>query len=473
MELDINLDLKNKSISLRNIITISFLTIIALTILSITIFVTKAFESEFGKYVDDSNKSEVNHLINFDLNNIYKDKTWNTHLIKRLAEDSIEKGVVLEVYDKNNQLIYGILEDEKSESNEILNNIRKNMESIEENWTPKLEEYKVAIYNENNNKVGYAQISYYESLYYMENDIMFLNIINSFMKVISLISIGSALLIALIISKSISSSIENVSYKAKNMSDGKYNDKVEYNSKIKEVKELIQSINKLSYKLNEQELLRKRITTDVAHELRTPLTSIQGHLDCMIDGIWEATPERLNSIREETLRLSNLVGQLRLLSKYDRENNLVNKIQVNLKEFIQHFIYNYEGDALSKNINITYDLKEIYINIDKEQFSQVLSNLLSNAIKYTNVRGEIYIKAYEDDNNVVISIEDNGIGIPQNDIKFIFERFYRVDKSRDKETGGIGIGLSIVKSIVDGHNGQIYVKSEMNKGTEFIIILPK
>ena len=99
------MDLKNKSISLRNIIIISFLTIIVLTILSITIFVGKAFESEFGKYVDESNKSEVNHLINFDLNNIYKEKNWDVHLIKKLAEDSIEKGIVLEVYNKNNKLI--------------------------------------------------------------------------------------------------------------------------------------------------------------------------------------------------------------------------------------------------------------------------------------------------------------------------------------------------------------------------------
>lgn len=467
------MDLKNKSISLRNVIIISFLTIIVLTILSITIFVTKTFESEFGKYVDDSNKSEINHLINFDLNNIYKDKTWDTYLIRKLAEDAIEKGVVLEVYDKNNQLIYGILEDGKSESNQILNEIRENMESIEENWTPKLRKYKVDIYNEINNKVGYAQISYYESLYYMENDIMFINIINDFIKIISLVSIGSVLLIALIISKSISSSIENVSFKAQNMSDGKYNDKLVYNSKIKEVKGLVESINKLSYQLNEQELLRKRITTDVAHELRTPLTSIQGHLDCMIDGIWEVTPERLNSIREEALRLSNLVGQLKVLSKYDMESNVLNRSKVNLKEFIQYFIYNYEGDILSKNISITCDLKEIYTNIDKEQFSQVLANLLSNAIKYTNVNGKIHIKAYEDCDNVIISIKDNGIGIPQNDIKSIFERFYRVDKSRDKETGGIGIGLSIVKSIIDVHNGSIYVKSKINKGTEVVIKLPK
>ena len=466
------MDLKNKSISLRNIIIISFLIILVLTILSISIFVRKAFESEFGKYVDDSNKSEVNHLINFDLNNIYKDKEWNVHLIKKLAEDSIEKGIILEVYDKNNQLVYGILEDEKSESSEILNNIRKNMESIEENWTPKLEEYKVDIFNEEDDNMGYAQISYYESLYYMENDIMFLNIINKFIQVISIISMASVIVISWIISKSISSSVENISIKAKNMSDGKYNDKLKYNSNIREVKALVESINKLSYKLNEQELLRKRITTDVAHELRTPLTSIQGHLDCMIDGIWEATPERLNSIREETLRLSNLVGQLRILSKYDSESNMLNKSKVNLKEFIQKFVYNYEGDALSKEIKITYDLEEIYINIDKEQFSQVLANLLSNSIKYTNINGKIHIKAYEYCNNVIISIKDDGIGIPQNDINFIFERFYRVDKSRDKETGGIGIGLSIVKSIVNAHNGNIVVNSEVNNGTEFVITLP-
>ena len=466
------MDLKNKSISLRNIIIISFLTILVLTILSISIFVRKAFESEFGKYVDDSNKSEVNHLINFDLNNIYKDKEWNVHLIKKLAEDSIEKGIILEVYDKNNQLVYGILEDEKSESSEILNNIRKNMESIEENWTPKLEEYKVDIFNEEDDNMGYAQISYYESLYYMENDIMFLNIINKFIQVISIISMASVIVISWIISKSISSSVENISIKAKNMSDGKYNDKLKYNSNIREVKALVESINKLSYKLNEQELLRKRITTDVAHELRTPLTSIQGHLDCMIDGIWEATPERLNSIREETLRLSNLVGQIRILSKYDSESNMLNKSKVNLKEFIQKFVYNYEGDALSKEIKITYDLEEIYINIDKEQFSQVLANLLSNSIKYTNINGKIHIKAYEYCNNVIISIKDDGIGIPQNDINFIFERFYRVDKSRDKETGGIGIGLSIVRSIVNAHNGNIVVNSEVNNGTEFVITLP-
>ncbi len=274
--------LSNKSISLRNKITISFVIIMTLTILIITVFVRKTFESEFGKYVDDSNKAEVNHLVTFDLKKIYIDDQWDINLIEKLCEDSIEKGIALEIYDTNNNIIYGVLKDEKNLSNEILNNIRENMQSIEGNWSPKLKEYKVDIYDENNNIVGYANILYYESLYYMENDIMFLNIINTFMQIISVISIGSIIIISIIISKSISNPIEKVSIMAKTIGNGKYKDKVDYKNNIKEVKELVESINKLSYKLNEQEQLRKRITTDVAHELRTPLTSIQGHLDAII-----------------------------------------------------------------------------------------------------------------------------------------------------------------------------------------------
>lgn len=465
--------LSNKSISLRNKITISFVIIMTLTILIITVFVRKTFESEFGKYVDDSNKAEVNHLATFDLKKIYIDDQWDINLIEKLCEDSIEKGIALEIYDTNNNIIYGVLKDEKNLSNEILNNIRENMQSIEGNWSPKLKEYKVDIYDENNNIVGYANILYYESLYYMENDIMFLNIINTFMQIISVISIGSIIIISIIISKSISNPIEKVSIMAKTIGNGKYKDKVDYKNNIKEVKELVESINKLSYKLNEQEQLRKRITTDVAHELRTPLTSIQGHLDAIIDGIWEATPERLISIREEVTRLSDLVGQLRLLAKFDSEKNILNKTNANLKELIQNIIYNYESNALEKNIKIRYDLDDICIKLDKNQFYQVIINLLSNAIKYTFENGKIDIKSYEENNNVIISIKDNGIGIPDEDREFIFERFYRTDKSRDKETGGIGIGLTISKSIVNAHNGEIFVNSKLNEGTEFIIKLPK
>lgn len=466
------MDLRSRSISLRNKIVISFTIIMTLTILTIAIFVKNTFQSEFGKYVDESNKEEVEHLI-FDMKSVYKDDSWDIDLIKQLGTDAIKKGIALEVYDANDKLIWSVLEDEKSRSNETLNNIRNNMKSIEQNWNSKLREYKVPIQDTYGKILGYEKIIHYESLYYMENDIMFLNIINTFMKVISIISIGSIIIISLLISKSISKPIEKVHAMAKTIGDGKYRHKIEYESNIKEVEELISSINKLSIKLNEQEELRKRLTTDISHELRTPLTSIQGHLDAIIDGIWEATPERLLSIREEVDRLSDLVGELRYLAKFDSEKNKLQKTYTNLGELVRHIIYNYESRALKKNITINYELDDMFVNIDKNQFSQVIVNLISNAIKYTNRNGYITIKNYKDRNSVNISIKDNGIGIPEGDIDYIFERFYRVDKSRNKDTGGIGVGLTIANSIINSHNGEIIVISKPDEGSEFIVKLPR
>ncbi|WP_252243842.1 HAMP domain-containing sensor histidine kinase [Clostridium sp. ZBS14] len=463
---------KIKSISLRNTILISFTIIMTLTIFTISIFVKKTFQTEFGKYVDDSNKTEVEHLV-FDLKNIYKDNNWDVELIKQLGQDAIKKGIALEIYSYDNTSVWSVFNDEQILSNEILSSIRENMMSIEENWNSNLKEYKINIYDENKNIVGYENIIHYESVYYMENDMEFLSIINKFMGITSVISIGSIILISILISKVLSNSMEKVSKMAKVIEKGKYKSNLDYKSNIKEVDDLILAINSLSVKLNDEEILRKRLTTDIAHELRTPLTSIQGHLDTLIDGVWEPTSERLISIREEVSRLGDLVGELRKLSKFDIEKNVLNKTEVNLKELIQNIIYNYESKALEKQITIESNLKDIFINVDKNQFSQVLINILSNAIKYTNIGGRVELSMYEDIDNVNISIKDTGCGIPKEDIKNIFERFYRVDRSRNKKTGGIGVGLTIAQSIINAHNGEIIVKSELNKGTEFIIKLSK
>ncbi|AIY81044.1 his Kinase A domain protein [Clostridium botulinum 202F] len=463
---------KIKSISLRNTILISFTIIMTLTIFTISIFVKKTFQTEFGKYVDDSNKTEVEHLV-FDLKNIYKDNNWDVELIKQLGQDAIKKGIALEIYSYDNTSVWSVFNDEQILSNEILSSIRENMMSIEENWNSNLKDYKINIYDENENIVGYENIIHYESVYYMENDMEFLSIINKFMGITSIISIGSIILISILISKVLSNSMEKVSKMAKVIEKGKYKSNLEYKSNIKEVDDLILAINSLSVKLNDEEILRKRLTTDIAHELRTPLTSIQGHLDTLIDGVWEPTSERLISIREEVSRLGDLVGELRKLSKFDIEKNVLNKTEVNLKELIQNIIYNYESKALEKQITIESNLKDIFINVDKNQFSQVLINILSNAIKYTNIGGKVELSMYEDIDNVNISIKDTGCGIPKEDIKNIFERFYRVDRSRNKKTGGIGVGLTIAQSIINAHNGEIIVKSELNKGTEFIIKLSK
>ena len=254
--------------------------------------------------------------------------------------------------------------------------------------------------------------------------------------------------------------------------DGGYDNKIDYDSNIVEIDTLIKSINDLSFKLDEQENLRKRLTTDISHELRTPLTSIQTHLEAMIDGIWEPDIERLNSVNEEVIRLTNLVNQLQNLAKFDSEKSKLNLSQINVENLIRNVVYNNQGKALEKNIDIVCELESINAYLDKDKISQVIVNLLSNAIRYTNDGGSIYIRLYKDNNNIKINFKDSGIGIPKGNLNYIFERFYRVDESRSKDTGGIGVGLTIVKSIIDLHQGKIDVRSEINEGSEFIVTLP-
>lgn len=467
------MDCKSKLKSINSKLIISFTLIMIVTILSIKLFVNTIFKDSFEKYVDDSNKVEVNHLIEFDLKNLYINESWNTEFIENLGIEAIRKGIAIEIYDKNNNKVWSVFEDEKVLSDKTLNDISKNMKSIEKQWDNYFEELKVDINDDEGNiLVGYAYIGHYASTYYMENDVEFFNAINRIIIIIGVISISSIIIISIIISRSIAKPISKVSKMTKYIGEGNYKNKLNYKSNIMEIDDLINSINKLSNELNDQENLRKQLTGDIAHELRTPLTSIKGHLDAIIVGIWEPTNERLNSINEEVKRITNLVDELRKLAKFDSGKDNLNKEIVNLKNYIKSIAYNYEGKALEKNIVIKYQLENIEALIDKEKFAQVIINILSNAIKYNNGNNAIYIKVFKRNNSINISIKDSGIGIPKSEYKNIFERFYRLDKSRGANEKGAGVGLTIAKSIVNAHGGEIEVYSEINKGSEFIISLP-
>ena len=442
------------------------------TIIAIRFFVNTSFRSSFKKYVNDSNKAELRHLLEIDIKNIYINDNWNMDLIEELGLDAIKKGIAIEVYRDDNEKIWSVFENEKVLSDEMLRDISSNMQSIDKKWDNNFEEYTVSVKDDNDERIGYIYIGHYESTYYMENDVEFFEAVNKIIFIIGIISVSSIVIISIIISKSISNPIGKVSKIAKTIADGNYKQEFIYKSNIKEIDELISSINKLSKALNQQENLRKQLTGDIAHELRTPLTSVKGHLDVIISGIWEPTNERLISINEEVKRISNLVDELRKLARFDSGKNTLEKDKVNLESYIKNIVYNYEENAMKKDILIKYEIENIEAKIDKKKFTQVIINILSNAIKYNNGSGEIIIKAFKSDNMINISIQDEGIGIPSEELKNIFERFYRVDKSRNSDTRGLGVGLTICKSIVNAHGGDIEVLSEINKGSKFIITIP-
>ena len=465
------MDYKLKKLKLNKKLILSLVSLIIIVILSIALSINSVFNKKFEQYIIRNNENEISNIID-SIRSKYVNGEWELSSIQQIGEDAISNGIFVDLYDKDSNLVWGVMTYNKNMCHMVMGSIENNMNYMinknKSNYTEKLFEIK----NLDNEIIGNIKIGSYGLLYYMDNDVDFLKEINKVITSIGIVMVLITIFIAILISNNISKPVEVVSNMANLIGDGDYDNKIDYDSNIVEIDVLIKSINNLSAKLEEQENLRKRLTTDISHELRTPLTSIQTHLEAMIDGIWEPDTERLNSVNEEVIRLTNLVNQLQNLAKFDSEKSKLNLAKVNVKNLIMNVVYNNQGKALEKNINIECDLESIDSYLDKDKISQVIVNLLSNAIRYTNNGGKIFISSYKENNNLKIQFKDNGIGIPKENIKYIFERFYRVDESRSKNTGGIGVGLTIVKSIIDLHQGTIEVRSELNKGSEFIVILP-
>ena len=230
-------------------------------------------------------------------------------------------------------------------------------------------------------------------------------------------------------------------------------------------------------KIKTLEKMRTDFVANVSHELKTPLTSIKGFAETLKFVKDKATKDKfLDIIYVESERLTRLINDILTLSEIENKDFLENAQRININESIQDVVYIMEHVARSKNIHLNYDFKsteeDLFINGDNDKFKQMIINLVDNAIKYTNSEGTVNIQIVQDGIEAKISIQDNGIGISEEHISRLFERFYRVDKARSRSIGGTGLGLAIVKHIVILLNGRIHTISELGIGTEFTIYLP-
>ena len=222
--------------------------------------------------------------------------------------------------------------------------------------------------------------------------------------------------------------------------------------------------------------MRKEFVADVSHELKTPITSIMGYSDTLLEGEYDAETQRefLKVISSEARRMARLVTDLLELSRIDSDNKKVKKTSFDLGELAKECQKKLAIEIKKKNHNVecfvTADVPPVYA--DKYDIQRVILNILTNSIKYTPDGGNIKIYVGFVYSDAYIKIIDNGIGIPEEDLNRIFERFYRVDKARTREMGGTGLGLSIAKEVLDKNGGSIDIKSKVNKGTEVVIKIP-
>ncbi|EJT6166021.1 sensor histidine kinase [Clostridium perfringens] len=460
---------KYKSLNFKVIVP-SIVIIIIVTLL--TVVISKFyFDKKFGDYIMIKNQNTVQNIL-MELSEQYSDNEWNYKNIEKITYNSLDKGIIVALYDKEDKEIMNIEKNSKDKCNRIMNFIKSSMEGKYGSTTSQFEPVYYPLIK-SGEKIGEVRVKFYGPIFYMQNELVFLDIVNKIILGIGVLLILASTIMGFIISRSITRPINKLMTKAKYISKGEYDKKIEINTDILEINDLINSINNLSQSIKEQENIRKRLTGDISHELKTPLTNIQSHLEAMIDGIWEPTEKRLLSVKEEAERLSSLVSDMQKLNKYDESSIKLKKDNVNISDIICFVIFQFSNLAKSKNIKIEYEKKNINLYCDKDKITQALVNILSNAIRYSNEGSTIFIEERLKDNKVIISIEDQGIGISEEDLKYVFERFYRADKSRTRATGGTGIGLTIVKSIVSSHGGEVKLESKLGEGSKFTIILPK
>lgn len=282
------------------------------------------------------------------------------------------------------------------------------------------------------------------------------------------LAVAIALLLTLVLSRRMSSPIGALATTARRFGRGELSQRVRLKEKG-EVQELAQAFNAMAADLEHAEQLRRNLVADVAHELRTPLSNIQGYLEAIHDGLIKPDAATIRSLNEEAALLSRLVDELQELSLAEAgELKLVFQTE-DIADLIKQTVASWQPQVAAKDMSLSLDLPERLppVEIDWQRVSQVLHNLLENAVSHTGKGGTIVVAAARQDRWVEVSVSDTGEGIPAADLPNIFERFYRVDRSRARATGGSGLGLTIAKRLVEAHGGEIKVKSEMGRGSRF------
>ena len=296
--------------------------------------------------------------------------------------------------------------------------------------------------------------------------------INLFLILGGFIAVIIAMIIVFFLTRQITSPIQELNNAAKKLGKGDLSQRVAVRGKG-DVAELSKTFNAMADGFERNESLRTNFVADSAHELRTPVSTIRGYLEAIRDRLVKPDEATVNLLYGETMHLSRLIEDLQNLSLSDAGQLKLHYEMTDMTKLIND-APSAAIDAPAKGINLKTEVNPglPLINVDRQRIMEVLRNLLENAIRHTDKGGRITISACQESTFIKISVTDTGEGIPPEDIENIFERFYRVDKSRSRVTGGHGLGLTIARRYVEAHGGKITVQSEQGKGSTFSFTIP-
>ena len=278
--------------------------------------------------------------------------------------------------------------------------------------------------------------------------------------------------IGFLFARTLVSPINRMTTTAKAIKEGDLSARTELHGED-EIAHLGETFDAMADSIERDRELERRLTTDVAHELRTPLMAIQSTVEAMVDGVFEADEERLETVNSEVQRLSRLVDAILKLSRLESRSTPMKKEVVNVGELIVGIVATHEAFVADSGLTLKYEMEQgVRVLGDADMIRQATANLISNAVRYTSEGGLVTVRVKRGDIMASISVQDTGIGLTPDEAKMVFSRFWRADAGRTRESGGLGIGLSVVKEIVERHNGWVQVEGRKGEGACFTIHIP-
>jgi signal transduction histidine kinase len=456
---------------LRTRLTISHICISLFLVAFISILTNLLIEKQFSHYIVKQQEKENSRIVGLISQQYHrKENLWNQATIEQIGIEALEQGMIVRVTDNQGNTVWDATLHNNGLCIQMINHMSQNMLSRYPDFQGSyvVNEYPL---QQESEVVGGVAIGYYGPYYFSDNDLAFISTLNQVLLIAGVLALVMALIAGILTAKRLSLPITQAVKTAQDMRRGAYKTRPVKPSNIIEIDHLTDTVNDLAAGLGKQELLRKRLTADVAHELRTPLATLQSHIEAMIDGIWAADSDRLKSCHEEILRINRMVGDLETLARYDSENLVLHEESIDFSHLTQEVIRLFEADFTNNGVHLDFHGETVMVLADRDKLKQVAVNLISNALKYTAAGDRVEVMVTREENRGVLTVKDTGAGIAPEDLPHIFERFYRADRSRTRETGGSGIGLAIAKAIVEAHGGQISAESKPGEFTRFMVSL--
>ncbi|CAI9390255.1 MULTISPECIES: sensor histidine kinase [Bacillaceae] len=432
-------------------------------ITSFTIFF--GVENQFTDYLQ-KNREERIETIKKEVLQQYDEtgELTNEELNNMLHQQAMTENLYFKLYDSNGEILI-----DSTSLRSMMGMMNGTQSSIDPN------DYQSTSYQlKNNNEViGNLTVFYPEQL--MGEDFIFLKSIKRNILIAVLVTVILSILFSLLFSNRLTSGFKKLINAIAELRNHQWRTRIQVKELTDEMRPLGESFNQLAESLAKEETLRKEFTANFAHELRTPLATLRSHIEAFQDGIWEPDSKRLEQCHEELMRLVRLVNELEKLIAAENPQIRLDKTRLETGKLLSFIKEQFNPLFMKKGVDLEVQNTEEqhWFSGDRDKVIQILTNIVNNALQYTPPGKRVSVYIEEKNDQISFIVKDEGEGISEDDLPFLFERFYRGDKSRDRKTGGVGIGLSIVKAFVEAHQGKIKIESQSNVGTTVEVQLPK